>query len=298
MSYQIINVNETAKVVPLFWGDCAGKGKPADWFTEFQLSLPATWSKTMKIDQFSLQLAAGSQADEWFVDLPAREKTDMATLKVAFLKRWPPTWRPKWTRTPQQQECIRALKLEEEEIGKWIETAEGGDYGHILWATKVMRLAMSMGDVEGKLIKYVVEEAPAILWNELEDKYDDWEEFVEAVRKVKVKKVLRNKEAKRGEQELWDKVAELYQQISQMVICHATQNYQTKMAWHPTIEGTTMAYWSQQTRPGITPPQTAKSPVAPPCILLTQTQFLEKASTLPQHANTEMGRRLYSMKVT
>ncbi|KAI6006142.1 hypothetical protein EDC04DRAFT_2907947 [Pisolithus marmoratus] len=66
-----------------------------------------------------------------------------------------------------------------------------------------------MGDMEGKLIKYAVEEAPVFLQNELEEDYDSWDKFIEAVRKVKVNKLLRNKEMKKGEQELKNKVQEL-----------------------------------------------------------------------------------------
>ncbi|KAI6011807.1 hypothetical protein PISMIDRAFT_29855 [Pisolithus microcarpus 441] len=183
MLYQIINVNEVAKVVPLFRGDYSNNEEPADWFAAFQLSLPSTWSDAMKVDRFAMQLVVGSYADKWFMDLMLREKADLSMLKAAFLKRWPPVKRPKWTKM-QQRERIRALRLEEDEIGKWVQTEGGGDYGHVVWATKVMRMALSMGDVDGKLIEYAIEEAPSSLRNELEDEYEDWEEFVEAVRKI------------------------------------------------------------------------------------------------------------------
>ncbi|KAI6007930.1 hypothetical protein EDC04DRAFT_2611230 [Pisolithus marmoratus] len=84
--------------------DYSNKEEPSDWFTEFQLSLPMTWMEAVKVDQFSLQLAAGSYAEEWFMDLPSRDKVDMAVLKTAFLKRWLPTKRPKWTKSQQREQ--------------------------------------------------------------------------------------------------------------------------------------------------------------------------------------------------
>ncbi|KAI6025241.1 hypothetical protein PISMIDRAFT_23644 [Pisolithus microcarpus 441] len=103
MSYQIVNINEMAKVIPLFCRDYLGREEPADWFTEFQLSLLASWTERMKLDQFGMQLAVGSYADEWFMDLPSEDKADMAMLKAAFLKWWPPTRRLKWTKMQQHE---------------------------------------------------------------------------------------------------------------------------------------------------------------------------------------------------
>ncbi|KAI6046569.1 hypothetical protein EDC04DRAFT_2994991 [Pisolithus marmoratus] len=295
MSYQIININEPAKAVPLFRGDYANKEEPSDWFTEFQLSLPTTWTEAMKVDRFGLQLAAGSYADEWFTDLPSSDKADMASLKAAFLKRWPANKRLKWTKA-QQRERIRALTLDEEDVGKWIETEGGGDYGHVIWATKVMRLALSMGDTEGKLIEYAVEEAPTALRNELEEEYENWNEFVEAVRKVKVKKLLRSKETKKGEQELRNEIADLRQRISQITVRHTAQVYPARTTVRTEGEGAIPGHWGQLLRTGPAPLPINRNAVVPR-IPLTRAQILEKAGTAPHRANTEAGRQLYEADI-
>lgn len=241
------------------------------------------------------ELAAGSHADEWFADLPSEDKADMMALKAAFLKHWPPVKKPRWTRA-QQRERIRALVLNEEDVGKWVEDESGGDYGHIVWATKVMRLAMNMGDTEGRLIECVIEEAPAVLRNELEDEYEGWDEFVEAVRKVKVKKMLRNREAKRGEQELRREVAELRQQMGQLAVRHTPQTYQPRAVVCTAGEGTMQAYWNQHAKTSAVPLAINRNVVVPR-VPLTRAQILEKVSALPQRANTEVGRRLYEADV-
>ncbi|KAI6109040.1 hypothetical protein EDD16DRAFT_1711553 [Pisolithus croceorrhizus] len=295
MAYQIINVNEMAKVVSLFWGDYSSKGEPADWFTEFQLSLPSTWSEAMKVDRFGLQLTAGSYVDEWFADLPSKDKVDMTALKAAFLKWWPSVKKPRWMRA-QQQECIRALVLDKEDMGKWIETESGGDYGCVIWATKVMRLAMNMGDMEGKLIECVIEEMPTILRNELDDEYEGWDEFMEVVRKAKVKKMLRDRETKRGEQELRREVTELCWQMGQLAVQHTLKTYQQRPMMHATRENTALTYWSQHVRMSTIPLAMNENTVALR-VPLTRAQILEKASVLPHHANTKVGRRLYEADI-
>ncbi|KAI6016336.1 hypothetical protein PISMIDRAFT_29233 [Pisolithus microcarpus 441] len=164
-----------AKVIPLFHGDYGNREEPMEWFAQFQLSVPDLWSETRKVDCFGLQLAPGSYADNWFMDLPSEDKEDMRALKAAFIKRWPLAKHPKLTRV-QQRERVK---------DQWIEEGCTGDYGHMLWAEKVKRLVLSMGDAEGTLIVCTIEGAPQVLRDELDKDYSSWEEFVTAVRNIK-----------------------------------------------------------------------------------------------------------------
>ncbi|KAF8833589.1 hypothetical protein BDN67DRAFT_1017374 [Paxillus ammoniavirescens] len=125
----------------------------------------------------------GSYADEWFDDLGTMETASMAALRLAFFKRWPPMKKPKWSRA-QQKERIRGQTLREEDIGAWIAEGRVEDYGQNVWATKVMRLALSMGDIGGALIEYALEGVPTLLKEHLTCEYDTWEDFLEAIRTV------------------------------------------------------------------------------------------------------------------
>ena len=81
----------------------------------------------------------------------------------------------------QQRERVRELGLKEEEVGKWVQEGRVGDYGQNIWADWVMRLALSMGNVDGSLIEYAIETAPVIIKDHLDNRYDSWEEFTQAV---------------------------------------------------------------------------------------------------------------------
>ena len=69
-----------------------------------------------------------------------------------------------------------------------------GDYGQNIWADRVMRLALSMGNMDGSLIEYAIETAPAILKDHLDNGYDSWEEFAQAVQEIPAARLCRGKE--------------------------------------------------------------------------------------------------------
>src|SRR5882757_5556513 len=51
----------------------------------------------------------------------------------------------------------------EEDIGVWTADGATGNYGHAVWAHKVMRLALGMGDITGFLIEPALENIPNML---------------------------------------------------------------------------------------------------------------------------------------
>ncbi|KIJ05586.1 hypothetical protein PAXINDRAFT_158994 [Paxillus involutus ATCC 200175] len=167
--------------VDMFHGDYSKEEEPTEWFMMFQLSLPSSWNDDQKVERFQLHLVPNSYADEWFNNLSVLDTMSMTALRAAFFKRWPPTKKPKWSKA-QQKERIRGHVLQEEDIGTWIAEGRVGDYGQNVWAVNVMRLALSMGDVEGMLIEYAIEGIPTVLKEHLTGEYDTWEEFLEGVR--------------------------------------------------------------------------------------------------------------------
>jgi hypothetical protein len=56
-----------------------------------------------------------------------------------------------------------AQVLKEEDIGAWLPGEPTGNYRHVIWANKVMRIAMGMGNNTGLLVKYALEGIPNIL---------------------------------------------------------------------------------------------------------------------------------------
>ena len=167
----------TTKTLPLFHGDYSNDEEPAYWFMQFQLVLLDTWSESAKIQRFQLQLVPRGYADEWFNALFISDWSSLAAIRAAFLKCWPPMKCAKWSKL-QQKERVREQGLKEKEIGKWVQEGHMGDYGQNVWADQVMRLALSMGDMDRALIEYTIKTTPAVLKDHLDDGYDSWEEFI------------------------------------------------------------------------------------------------------------------------
>ncbi|KAI6009916.1 hypothetical protein PISMIDRAFT_30456 [Pisolithus microcarpus 441] len=272
---------DAAKIIPLFHGDYGNKEEPTEWFTQFQLSIPDAWMDMRKVDRFGLQLAPGSYADDWFGNLPSAEKL---------------------TRV-QQREHIKDQVPKEEEIGEWVEDRRTGDYGHVLWAERVKRLALSMGDAEGMLIMHAIEGALQVIKGELDEDHASWEELVSAVWNIKVEKLRRSKERQDAEHTRDHAVALLQQQLSSLTVRTTstafTQGQACPMFMQPVHSQTGSAAPQGM---GLQGPSSGAMTMAytrgaAPWPPLTRSQILEKMSVLPKQPDTEVGRRQYEADV-
>ncbi|KAI6011749.1 hypothetical protein PISMIDRAFT_96202 [Pisolithus microcarpus 441] len=183
---------DSMKTLPLFRGDYSNKEDPAEWFALFRLAT-SSLTDSEKVTRFECQLYPGGLAEEWFTELDAAEKASLADIKNAFIRRWPMMRRPKWSRA-QQRERVKDQVLKTEDIGRWVEDGQTSDYGQNLWAERVVKLALSMGDANGFLIDDALHQIPNLLKDHLTCEYDSWEEFLEAVRNVPTNKLRRAQE--------------------------------------------------------------------------------------------------------
>jgi len=87
-----------------------------------------------------------------------------------------------------------AQVLKEEDIGVWMADGATGNYGHVVWAHKVMRLALGMGDIAGFLIEPALENIPNMLKDHLLCSYSTWQVFVDDVESVPAIKLKRARE--------------------------------------------------------------------------------------------------------
>ncbi|KAG1825229.1 hypothetical protein DFJ58DRAFT_738566 [Suillus subalutaceus] len=108
-----------------------------------------------------MQLAPGSTADQWF-DESILSCSSFAHLHREFMLRWPP---PKTTTVlPSATEGTSdGTDVEEEDIGVWYQGNLQATMDNVIWANKVMRIAMGMGDSTGLLVEYTIEGIPNIL---------------------------------------------------------------------------------------------------------------------------------------
>ncbi|OJA10910.1 hypothetical protein AZE42_13794 [Rhizopogon vesiculosus] len=140
-----------------------------------------------------MQLVPGHIAEQWFNDLAPSITASFITLRAAFAQRWPPPRPPAYSHT-QQKERVMAQMLKEEDIGVWMADGVTGNYGHIVWAHKVMHLALGMGDTAGFLIDSALENIPNMLKDHLLCSYSTWQEFVDDVESVPAVKLKRARE--------------------------------------------------------------------------------------------------------
>ncbi|KAG2141360.1 hypothetical protein DEU56DRAFT_911467 [Suillus clintonianus] len=303
--------SENPRPVPLFRGDYGDKEEPTEWFAQFELSLLESWDDDKKVDRFEMQLAPGNLAEEWFQDNVPTKSITFASLKLAFRGRWPPPRRPRYTRA-QQKERIMAEILEENEIGSWT----AGNYGHAAWATKVSRLALGMGDVEGHLIEYVLEGIPNLLKDHLKCDYKNWDEFIEDVQTVPSVKIKRGREDLDKERARDADIARLKAQSTPSM---TTLQQQFAQLATSTYRPSTYRAAVRAPTPSNPPPLLVSNPTniypfstAPALSVrggfnmrgtpftrtqLTRTQILEKLSAVPQRSNTETGVRQYEADV-
>jgi hypothetical protein len=181
------STGDNMKAVLLFYGDYGEKENPAAWFAQFKLSLPISWTDAQHVQHFGMQLTPGEVAEE-YQSLTSTHLSTFTNLKAEFFKHWPP---PKWLKLTraQQKECIMAQPLKEEEIGKWTQEGQTGNYTHVMWAISISRLAMGMGDVEGAMIEYVIESIPDLLKDHLTCAYNTWDELIEDIQDVPIVKL-------------------------------------------------------------------------------------------------------------
>lgn len=289
----------TTKTLPLFHGDYSNDEEPAHWFAQFQLALPDTWSEPAKIQWFQLQLAPGGYADEWFDTLSASDWSSLAAIRAAFLKCWPPMKHAKWSKL-RQKERVREQGLKEEEVGKWVQEGCMGDYGQNVWADWVMRLVLSMGDTDGSLIEYAIETTPAVLKDHLDDGYDSWEEFIQAVWEIPAVRLCQGKEELEQNRACNSAIALLRQQVVQLTVRVTALNQQSMPCLSPSPSYSNLFTPTQAHTQGtststmvVGSPQwhnmTPLKSLLPPHIPLSRAQIIKQVTGVPQRPNTEEG---------
>jgi len=302
----LMSSRDAPRPVPLFYGNYRENEEPTTWFAQFQLSLPDNYTDAKRLQRFEMQLAPGHIADQWFASLTPSNIASFAALRLAFSQRWPPPRPPAYSRA-QQKERVMAQVLKEEDIGVWMADGATGNYGHVVWAHKVMRLALGMGDIAGFLIEPALENIPNMLKDHLLCSYSTWQEFVDDVESVPAIKLKRAREELDKERLRDADIARLKAQsaspsalslqLSQLSLDTARPTYRSTLR-NPIPSAPSFNYMpAPSNRP--LPPRGAglRGSMFMNRPALSRTQILEKLSTVPHHPNTEAGRRQYEMDV-
>ncbi|KAJ6527631.1 hypothetical protein DFH09DRAFT_1186599 [Mycena vulgaris] len=183
----------------MFYGDGRAGESPHDFKKKvMQKFMGKGMNDVEKIEALGLGMASGSLADAWFDD-PARDavdKTTWATMSSAFDTKLPK--RAALRRVGQDAiEDLLAEKLKVEDIGKRVMHGGVEEFGHVVWARKLARIAANIPDPSGLFIGVVREKMPVIMQDLLGPGtvFANWAAFEAAVVDIKRPAIL-NAQAK------------------------------------------------------------------------------------------------------
>ncbi|KDQ54246.1 hypothetical protein JAAARDRAFT_109904, partial [Jaapia argillacea MUCL 33604] len=128
-----------------------------------------------------------SVANQWYKALPATDLVSWTTLEAAFLCRWPEV-KAVVKGEEEYIEDLMVLKLKKEDLGKKVEVAGVEVWSHIVWADKVLKLAVG-GNISGDktCIAAVWRDLPDLIKDKVSSTQADWTVFTQAVKDVEIK---------------------------------------------------------------------------------------------------------------
>lgn len=202
----------TKKNLPDFFvGEYSKNEKPEYWLRNLERSWESSTKDEEKIRQFELSLAPGREAETWFDDLSQADKADWKALKKAFQKRWP-LEKVKAESKEMMMAKLREMQLEAGDVGKLVEKDGEEEYAHVMWARKLKRMAIRIGDDNGLLIASVRERLPpAVRALMPAGSEDSWEKFTEGLVEISVERVKERIEEERRNDMLVARVDHLTQ---------------------------------------------------------------------------------------
>ncbi|KAJ6500224.1 hypothetical protein C8R47DRAFT_1211780 [Mycena vitilis] len=139
-----------------------------------------------KIEALGLGMASGSPADVWFDERSAAEKASWSAMSNAFDLKWPK--RVALKRVGQDAiDDLQAEKLKPEDIGKRVKHGGVEEFGHVVWARTVARIAADIPDPNGLFIGIVIDKLPVVMQDLLGPGtvFSSWSVFEQAMIDIK-----------------------------------------------------------------------------------------------------------------
>ncbi|THH13171.1 hypothetical protein EW146_g7016 [Bondarzewia mesenterica] len=110
---------------PMFHGDGRTGENPQNFIRQLRSAMRTFTdiaTDTQKIEMFADNLSAGSEADDWFLELPDSEKATWPTLQTAFSTRWPAMPPAKKSRMEIQRE-LYGKRIDLDKLGSKVKSA-------------------------------------------------------------------------------------------------------------------------------------------------------------------------------
>ncbi|KAJ7853991.1 hypothetical protein B0H14DRAFT_2580166 [Mycena olivaceomarginata] len=154
-------------------------------------TLEGTWrydtKEEEKLYQFEKGLHPGGQADEWFSELRAGEKSTWTALLAAFEKKWP---KPKVTRRTMNVviEELNTNVLHLHELGQYVKDADGTSVlSHVGWAETTRKLLTELPrEDEAMMLRGNIRSTLPVAFRRLlnDTGLETWEKWLTAVENV------------------------------------------------------------------------------------------------------------------
>jgi hypothetical protein len=236
-------------------------------------------------------MASESTVDSWFDEAAQKALTTWAAMSAAFDTKWPK--RAALKRMGQDAiEDLLGEKLAAAEIGKQVADGGGEEFGHVVWARKMVSIASDIPDPQGLFIGVVREKLPMIMQDLLGpgSVFADWGVFETAVVGINRASIL-NAQAKE---------ARLVEMANTVKNSHPPVTSRTPMQLPTTVHPQRFAQQAyplyppfppppQQQQP--TPPQQAPAPPARAAFRPKSEHLIDLLKNMPlHHAATDTGR--------
>lgn len=166
-----------------YWGGDGGR-ESGEWLRTFETAMIAVWGEDAQmIRAFQTRMKPGSEAGEWFGDLPRATTSSWALLKGEFERRWPKLVTMGLS-AREKMERFRTHVLKEEGLGRHVALESGlQTTSHAMWA----RLHSSFGRATAETDAWLIEETrsnlPPTLLAIIDSKptQTDWNAFMSQI---------------------------------------------------------------------------------------------------------------------
>ncbi|KDQ13491.1 hypothetical protein BOTBODRAFT_33506 [Botryobasidium botryosum FD-172 SS1] len=199
------------------WWKGDGGCDAGEWLGMFEMATMSVAGDNASMTRaFQFRLAPGSEAQDWYDNLPRTTVASWTLTKDEFEKRWPRVVVVGMS-AREKMDRFRAHKLREEDLGRSVRSESGLETPtHAFWA----RLHASYGRATGEQDQWLIEETytqlPPTLRGILESKptQSEWTAFMSSVSSISIDAILTERQKQSGAEK---RIRDLETQVAALV---------------------------------------------------------------------------------
>ncbi|KAF8231213.1 hypothetical protein L208DRAFT_1378222 [Tricholoma matsutake] len=211
MQHKHSKMANTMQDILMFHGDeDQDKDEPQTWLRKLECACGRGATGETLMWTFEKSLEPRGWGEEWFDGLTQAEKVTWKDIMTAFKKEWPIEKKLELTREEKLWKLLD-IKLKKEDLGEKVGEEGKKRWSHVEWVDKVRKAARTVGDTQGFLIPQVLDSLPKLICHLLPGQgiEDNWDKFMEAVKRIPLRKIEEAVEDKKQNEEVNNTVAHL-----------------------------------------------------------------------------------------